>query len=69
MHGGTIYGENIKQKTTTKKNKTRTQNIFENVFIHILRLNEGFASWMEYLGLDHVHPEWRDVIIIIKKKN
>ncbi|XP_059093631.1 endoplasmic reticulum aminopeptidase 1-like isoform X1 [Tigriopus californicus] len=24
-----------------------------------LWLNEGFASWMEYLGVDHIHPEWR----------
>lgn len=26
-----------------------------------LRLNEGFASWVEYLGYNHTHPEWRDV--------
>jgi hypothetical protein len=25
------------------------------------RLNEGFASWVQYLGLDESHPEWKDV--------
>ncbi len=24
-----------------------------------LWLNEGFASWMEYRGVDHIEPEWR----------
>ena len=24
-----------------------------------LWLNEGFASWMEYQGVDHIQPEWR----------
>ena len=27
----------------------------------IYRLNEGFASWVEYLGYNKTHPEWRDV--------
>ena len=26
-------------------------------------LNEGFASYVEYLGMDHVHPEWKVVKI------
>ncbi len=26
-----------------------------------LWLNEGFASYVEYLGMDHVHPEWKVV--------
>jgi aminopeptidase N len=26
-----------------------------------LWLNEGFASWVEYLGLNHTHPEWRSL--------
>lgn len=27
-------------------------------------LNEGFASWAEYLGMNFTHPEWKDVTII-----
>ena len=27
-----------------------------------LWLNEGFASWVEFLGYNHTHPEWRDVL-------
>ena len=26
-----------------------------------LWLNEGFASWVEYLGYNKTHPEWEDV--------
>lgn len=26
-----------------------------------IRLNEGFASWIEYLGYNFTHPEWKDV--------
>ncbi len=33
-----------------------------------LWLNEGFASWVENLGLNRTHPEWRDVKIILKQR-
>ena len=26
-----------------------------------LWLNEGFASYVEYLGVDYVHPDWQKV--------
>lgn len=26
-----------------------------------LWLNEGFATWMEYIGTNYTHPEWREI--------
>jgi aminopeptidase N len=26
-----------------------------------LWLNEGFATWMEYIGTNYTHPEWREM--------
>ncbi|CAF0711353.1 unnamed protein product [Brachionus calyciflorus] len=33
-----------------------------------LWLNEGFASWVEYLGYNHTHPEWRDLDFFFVQK-
>lgn len=29
-----------------------------------LWLNEGFASYVEYIGVERVHPEWKIVNLI-----
>jgi len=31
-----------------------------NIFI-IFYLTQRFASWVEYLGLNYTHPEWKDL--------
>jgi aminopeptidase N len=29
------------------------------VFIFLCRLNEGFATWVGWLAVDHIFPEWK----------
>ena len=38
-------------------------NLKSEIFkkFNLNRLNEGFASWVEYLGYNKTHPEWRDL--------
>lgn len=40
-------------------------NIFDN-HLHLVfkRLNEGFATWTEYLGANFSNPSWKDVYFI-----
>lgn len=38
--------------------KIKLFNLMISIF---LRLNEGFASWVENLGLNKTHPEWNNV--------
>jgi Aminopeptidase N len=30
-----------------------------------LWLNEGFASYMEYKGVNHAHPDWQIVCMLV----
>lgn len=34
-----------------------------------LWLNEGFASFVEYMGVDHVHPDWKMVTFFTFEKS
>ncbi len=36
-------------------------NLVTPVWWNDLWLNEGFASWVENLGMNKTHPEWNDV--------
>ena len=66
-------------KTDTIANKRRVSLVVSHELAHQwygnlvtmawwndLWLNEGFASWVENLGLNYTHPEWRDVRTINK---
>lgn len=33
-------------------------NLVTPMFWNHLWLSEGFASYVEYLGVDHIHPDW-----------
>jgi aminopeptidase N len=33
-----------------------------------LWLNEGFASYVEYKGVDHAHPDWKIVCTYMRMK-
>lgn len=61
-------------KTDTVKNKQRVSLVIAHELAHQwngnlvtmawwsdLWLNEGFASWIENIGKNHTHPEWRDL--------
>ncbi len=34
-----------------------------------LWLNEGFASFVEYIGIEHVHPDWDMVRVTAEDTN
>lgn len=65
------------EKSDTIENKIRVAKVIAHELAHQwygnlvtmewwndLWLNEGFASWVENLGLNRTHPEWRHVSLI-----
>ena len=41
-------------------------NLITPVWWDDLWLNEGFASYIQYLGVEHVHPDWNMVKSALK---